>query len=178
MQPVNTQTLDTAGMGYDAVSQLKALKITTTEVAEMVKVKQAGLSDSTCVQVLQIYKSRNQDFDAGEAIAGLLRAGANEDLILKLARLNQLGLNAGELQAMRLAGLPDGVILAVAQHRATGQPVLSGASLASMRNLGIGSSTLLVLAQRGIPDSRAAQIMNMRRHGARDAQILRDFAGS
>lgn len=178
VQPINTQSLDTAGMGYDAVTQLKALKITEPEVAQIAKARQAGLSDGDCIQVMQIYASRKQLFDAGDAIAGLLGAGASGSLVIRLARLNQLGIGSGELEAMRLAGLSDNILLAVAQHHAAGQPVLSGASLAGMKNLGMGSNTLLELAERGVPDSRAAQIMGMRRHGAKDAQILREFAGS
>ena len=165
-------------MGYDAVTELKALKITEPEVAEIAKAREAGLSDQGCVEVAQIYASRKQLFNAGDAIAGLLGAGASEDLILKLARLNQLGIGAGELEAMRLAGLSDDIVLAVAQHHADGQPELSGASLASMKNLGMSAGTLLQLAERGVPDSRAAAIMNMRRRGAKDGQILREFAGS
>jgi len=79
---------------------------------------------------------------------------------------------------MRLAGLSDDILLAVAQRHASGQPVLSGASLAGLRNLGMRSDTLLQLAQRGVPDSQAASIMAMRRHGAKDADILKNFAGS
>jgi hypothetical protein len=178
LKPVDTHALDMAGMGYDSVSQVKALKITQTEVAQVAEARQAGLSDAACVQVMQIYRSRKQSFDAGDSVAGLLGAGASEDLVLKLARINQLGLGAGELEAMRLAGLSDDILLAVAQHHSAGQPVLSGASLASMKNLGMGSTTLLQLAERGVPDSQAAQIMALRRRGVRDSEILREFAGS
>jgi hypothetical protein len=172
------QPLDTAGMSYDAVSQLKALRITTAEVPEIAQARQSGFSDADCVQAMQIYRSRKQPFDAGNAIGGLMGAGVSDGLILNLARMNQLGLGAGELEAMRLAGLSDDILLTVAQHHAAGQPVLSGASLADMKNLGLRSDTLLQLAQRGISDSQAAQIMIMRRHGAKDVEILREFAGS
>ncbi len=178
MQPAQLQPLYNAGMSYDTVTRLKALKIKPSEVPQIAEARESGFSDAACVQVLQIYRSRNQSFDAGAAIAGLIRAGASENTVLKFAGLNQLGLGAGELEAMRLAGLSDDILLAVAQHHAAGRPVLSGASLAGMKNLGMGSRTLLELAERGVPDSRAADIMKMRRRGANDAQILRDFAGS
>lgn len=178
VKPVDTQQLDASGMSYDAIAQLKALKINPDEVAQVAQARQSGLSDDFCVQVMQIYRSRKQGFDAGGAIAGLLSAGASENLVVSLARLNQLGLGAGELEAMRLAGLSDQILLAVAQRRASGEPVLSGASLAGMKNLGMSSNTLLELVQHGVPDSRAAQIMSARKHGAKDAQILHDFATS
>jgi hypothetical protein len=92
--------------------------------------------------------------------------------------MNQLGLSAGELQAMRLAGLSDEIVLEVARHRAGGAPVLSGASLAGMKNVGVRNSTLLELARRGVPDSQAKAILASRRHGASDAELLRRFSGS
>jgi hypothetical protein len=102
----------------------------------------------------------------------LVRVGVSEDTVLELAKLNQLGLGAGELQAIKLASLSDGVILEVARHRSEGKPVLAGASLAALRNAGVRESTLLELARRGVPDSQADDIVAMRRHGASDAQIL------
>jgi hypothetical protein len=74
--------------------------------------------------------------------------------------------------------LSDAVVLQVAKHRAEGKPELSGASLASMKNAGLRESTILELATRGIPDSQAAAIITSRRHGAKDADILRRFTGS
>ena len=175
---VDVQPLFTAGMSFDAVKQLKDMDLTTPDVSEIAQAKQAGFSDAACVQTMQLYRSRKQTFDAGDAIGGLLGAGASEGLVLNLARLNQLGIGSGELEAMRLAGLSDDILLAVAQHHAAGQQVLSGASLAGMKNLGMRSDTLLQLAQRGIPDSDAAAIMAARRHGAKDDAILRQFSGS
>jgi hypothetical protein len=175
---LDTKPLDTAGMTYDAIQQLKALQITAPDIAQLVEARQAGLSDAACVAVLKIYRGRNQVFDAGDALAGLVRVGVSEDNIMELARINQLGLGAGELQAMKLAGLSDDILLEVARHRAAGQPVLAGASLADLKNVGVRGSTLLELARRGVPDSQAAAIVSFRRHGATDAAILSHFGGS
>jgi hypothetical protein len=176
--PVDTTPLDVAGVNYDSIQQLKGLKITTPEVAEIAKAKQGRMSDNGCVQLLNIFRSRNAEFNAGDAVASLIQVGSSEDTILELARLNQLGLGTGELQAMRLAGLPDEILLVVADHRAQGKPVLSGASLANLKNTGLRESTLLELAQRGVPDSQAGAIISSRRSGANEAEVLRRFTGS
>ena len=178
VQPVDVQPLFAAGMNFDSVKQLKTMDLSISDVSEIAQARQAGFSDAACVQVFQIYRLRKQPFDAGDEIGGLLRAGASEALVLNLARLNQLGLASGELLAMRLAGLSDDILLAVAQRHANGQPVLSGASLAGMKNLGMRSDTLLQLAQRGVPESDASAIMAARRHGLKDDAILRQFSGS
>jgi hypothetical protein len=174
--PLDTKPLDTAGMTFDTIQQLKTLDVTAPEVAQLATARQGGFSDANCVEALKIYRRRTQPFDAGDDIAGLIRAQVSEDTILELARLNQLGLGAGELQAMRLAGLSDAILLEVARHRSAGKPVLAGASLANLKNAGVRELTLLELARRGVPDSQAAAIIAFRRHGATDAQILSHFA--
>ena len=178
IMPVDTTPLDVVGMNYDSIEELKALKITAPEVPEIAKAKQGRMSDSGCVALLKIFRSRNAAFNAGDAVASLMQVGSGEDTILELAKLNQLGLGTGELQAMRLAGLPDEILLVVAEHRAEGKPVLSGASLAKLKNTGLRESTLLDLAQRGVPDSQASAIVSSRRSGASDAEVLRRFTGS
>ena len=176
--PADTAPLDNAGMSYDAENQLKALDLTPPEITQIAAARQSGFSDDACIQVVRLYRERKQKFDAGDAIAGLMQAGMNEGTVLKLAQLNQLGINAGELQAMRLAGLSDEIILEVAQHHAAGQPVLSGVSLATLQNAGMRESTLLDLVRHSVPDSQTKAILTRRRRGASDRQILRHFAGS
>jgi hypothetical protein len=177
-KPVDVQPLYSAGMGYDAVTQLKRLKITPTEVSDVAQARQSGFSDGACVEVMQLQRTRNLSFDVGSTISGLMGAGVSEALVLDLERMNELGLEAGEIETMRLAGLSENILLAVARRHAASQPVLSGASLAGMKNLGMRSDTLLQLAQSGITDAQAPAIMAMRRHGAKDADILRQFSGS
>jgi hypothetical protein len=178
LQPLDTSPLDRSGMSYDAIQELKKLNITAPEIAEIVQARQAGLPDADCVEVLRIYRGRGQAFDAGGAVAGLAQAGLREDTILELARLNQLGRGWGELQAMRLAGLSDPIVLEVARHHAEARPVLGGASLARLKNAGLREATLLELARRGVPDAQANAILSARRRGASEAEILRRFAGS
>jgi hypothetical protein len=178
VSPVDIAPLDHAGMSYEAIQQVKALHVTPLEVASLVQARQGGVSDATCVTLLQISRGRNQAFDAGSTAAGMVQAGMSEQTIVELAKLNQLGLVAGELQAMRLASFPDDIILEVAQRRAADQPVLAGASLAELKNAGLREATLLELARRGVPDSQAAAIAASRKHGATDADILRQFPGS
>jgi len=177
LHPVDTKPLDAVGMSYDAVQELKSLRVSTAEVTEIAKARQSGFSDADCIDAFKIFRSRSQSFDAGDAIASLVEVSVSEDTILELARINQLGLDSGELQAMKLAGLSDDILLEVARHRAHGKPVLSGASLARLKNTGMRASTLFELAQRGVPDWQESAIVSYRRHGASDDQVLRRFAG-
>ncbi len=175
---VDTAPLDAVGMSYDSIQQVKSLNVTPQEVRELAKAHEGGLSDDNCVQLLRMFRVQRQSFAVGETIAGLLRAGIAESSVVELARLNQLGFTAGELEAMRLAGLSDETILEVARRHAEGKTVLSGASLAGMKNAGLRDSTLLELSRRGIPDSQTALIIESHRRGIRDEEILKHFTGS
>jgi hypothetical protein len=178
LTPLDTKPLDDAGMRYGSIKELKALHITAAEVGEIAKVRQSGLTDADCVSLLQIFHGRGEAFTAGDAIASLHESGMTESSVLALAGMDQLGLGYGELQAMRLAGLSDAIVLEVARHHAAGSPALSGASLGALRNLRIDNATLLELVRRGVPDSQVPQIIAMRHHGSTDAEILRRFTAS
>src|SRR6201997_2948925 len=136
MQPLDTKPLDAAGLNYDSIKKLEALKVTPEEIPEIAKMRGAGFSDDSCVSIVEIYHQRGKPFTAGESVAGLVKAGARENTILELARMDQLGLGAGEFQAVRLAGLSDAIILEMAKHQTAGTPSLSGPSLGKLKNAG------------------------------------------
>jgi hypothetical protein len=176
--PLDTMPLDTAGMSYDSIQKAKSLNITQAEVAQLARARGAGFPDSDCITLLQIFHARNRLFDAGDSVAGLIGARMNDESIVQLASLNQLGVEAGELQAMRLAGIADATILEVARQRAAGKVVLGGASLANMKNAGMNDATLQELVRRGVSDSQLNAILTMRRHGESDAEILKHVPAS
>jgi hypothetical protein len=178
LQPLDTKPLDAAGVGYASIKKLETLKITSEEIPEIAKMRSAGFSDDACVGIVEIYHQRGKPFVAGEAVAGLVKASVGENTILELARMDELGIGAGEFQVMRLAGLSDAIILETARHQTAGTPSLSGLSLGKLKNSGLRESTLLELVDRGIPDSATDQILAMRKHRATDKEILRKFAGT
>ncbi len=165
-------------MSYSSVKQLEAMNVTAAEIPEILKAYNGGFSDQDCVQIVRVFHSHGQAFKSGDAVAGLIQSGMSDQTIIDLANLNQLGPTYGEYEAMHLAGLSDSIILAVAQRRSDHEPVLSGASLAGLKNTGLRASTLLQLARRGVPDAKANAIISFRRRGASDSQILRRFSGS
>lgn len=173
----NTQLLDRSGMDFASVQQIRGLNVTTAEVAEILKMRDAGFPDASCVQAVQIAHNQNQPFRADDII-GMKQAGMTEQMIFELAGMPGFGENAGELEAMHLAGLSDAIVMEVARRRAGGKPVLSGASLADLKNAGVRNATLLELVRHGVPDSEGKALLASRRHGAKDAQLLQHFTGS
>jgi hypothetical protein len=153
-------------MWLDSVPQLKTLDVSSAEIEELGKAHQAGLTDPSTVVLIQLARERKQPFTDGQSIADLLNAGSSEQTVLELARLNQLGPWAGEAQAMRLVGLSDKVILAVAHRRSKGLPVLSGVKLGELKNAGASDALILEMVQRGDSEQTASNYIAQRNRAA------------
>lgn len=165
-QKPDTGQADQRAMWLDSVPQLKTLNVSNAEVGELAKAHEAGLSDPSSVVLINLARDRKTPFADGQSIADLLNAGVSEQTVLDLARLNQLGVWAGEAQAMRLAGLSDKIILAVAQRRSHGLPALSGGKLGELKNAGASDATILEMIQRGDSDQTASEYIAQRDRAA------------
>jgi hypothetical protein len=163
-QQSNTQPLDEAGMWSNSVDELRNLNVSNAEIGELTKARQGGLSDPTCVELIKLARRHQQPFSGGQRIADLLAAGSSEQTVLELASMNQLGLWTGEAQALRLAGLSDKVILAVARRRSQGLPVLSGGRIGELKNSGASEAVILDFIQKGLSDERASEYIAQREH--------------
>jgi len=163
-QQTSTQALDEAGMWSHSVSELRSLNVSNAEISELTKARQGGLSDPSCIELIRLARSRQKPFSGGQSIADLLAAGSSEQTVLELARLDQLGLWAGQAQALRLAGLSDKVILAVAQRRSRSLPALSGEKLGELKNSGASDTVILDFIQKGITDAQASNYIAHREH--------------
>jgi len=142
-------------MWLDSVPQLKSLNVSNAEIAELRKAHEAGLTDPSTVVLIKLARDRRVPFADGQTAADLLNAGSSEETVLELARLNQLSAWGGEARAMKLTGLSDKIILAVAQRRSQGLPVLSGEKLGEIRNTGASDVTILDFVRRGISEQLA-----------------------
>jgi hypothetical protein len=76
--------------------------------------------------------------------------------------MNQLGIWAGQARALRLAGLSDNVILAVAHRRSQGLPVLSGETLAKLKNSGVSDAAIQGMVEKGVTEPDAASFIAQR----------------
>jgi hypothetical protein len=139
-------------MWLDSVPQLKTLGISNAEVNELRKAHEAGLTDPSSVVLIKLSRDRHTPFTDGQSVADLLNAGSTEETVVQLAGLNSLGTWAGEACAMRLAGLSDKIILAVAKRRSQGLPVLSGEKLGELKNTGASDATILDFVQKGLSE--------------------------
>ena len=173
---LDTKPLDRAGMSYDSNQGNEG----SAHLAGRNKRNRQGARGRTIRRGLRgnparMFHQRNEPFTAGDAIAGLYESGVSEGTVLGLVSMDQVGLGAGDLQAIHLAGLPDELVVDIARDRAAGKSTLSGEALGTMKNLRMDNATLLELVRRGTPEQDGPRIIAKRRSGVKDAEILRHF---
>jgi hypothetical protein len=165
-QKADTNQADQMAMWLDSVPQLKTLNVSNAEIAELNKAHEAGMTDASAVVLIQLAREHKQPFDNGQNVADLLNAGSSEETVVTLARLNLLGPWAGEARAIRLEGISDKIVLAVARRKAQNLPVLSGEKLGELKNTGVSDAVILEMVEKGETDARANQFIAQRERQA------------
>ena len=162
----DAQPPDASGDWVNSVPELRALNVSNPEIDELTKAHDAGLSVKACETLIKLARSRQKPFADGDGIADLLSAGSSEQTVLDLAHLNQLGLWAGEARILRLGGLSDKVILAVAHRRSQNLPVLSGVKLGELQNSGASEATILDFVEKGYSEQQVTDYIAQRERAA------------
>jgi hypothetical protein len=163
--------LDKAGMWSSGLEQLKKLNTSDFEVAQLVKVKEARLSDDSCVALVAAAHERKHPFASGDSTANLASAGYSEAQILEIAQADQLDAISGDAVALRLIGLSDGFVQFVLQRRLQGHTGLGTSQIARLKNTGLTEKQIMDKIKAGVTDAQAD-----REVAAREA--VRNHAGT
>src|SRR5439155_1820264 len=76
MHPLtDDRPLDQAGMWSSNVEDLKELNTSDNEVAQLVKLKQAGITDDACVTLVADVHQHEHAFVSADAMVGIARVG-------------------------------------------------------------------------------------------------------
>lgn len=147
--------LDQAGMWSSGLEDLKKLDTSDSEVAQLVKVKQARLSDDACVALVAAAHERKHPFVSGDSTANLAAAGYTEDQILEIAKADQLDTISGDAVALRLIGLSDGFVQFVLKRRLQKIPTLDTPQIARLKNTGLTEAQIMEKIKAGMTDAQA-----------------------
>jgi hypothetical protein len=166
--------LDQAGMWYGQIQELRKLDTTDAEVAELVKLKEAGIPDEACVELVSIAHAQKHPFVSADAVLSLARAGFSESNVLEIARTDQLDAMSGEVVTLRLTGFSPEVALDVARRRAKGLTTLSTLEIAQLKNTGLTEKQILDRIDRGMADAEADAEITARRRAANKTGFVRN----
>jgi hypothetical protein len=154
--------VDKAGMWSSNVEQLKKLNTSDEEIAQLVKLKQVGLSDDACLALVSAAHQHHHPFTSAEAAANLAGAGFAEPQILEIAQGDQLDTVSGDAVTLRLIGLSDVTVQTVLHRRLGGQPVLASAEISRLKNTGLSEQQILERINQGMTDEQAEREIKAR----------------
>jgi hypothetical protein len=161
--------LDRAGMWSSGLEQLKKLNTSDSEVAQLVRAKQANFSDDGCVALVAAAHDKQHPFVSGDSVANLAAAGYSESQILEIAKADQLDSLSGDLVALHLVGLSDSTLDFIVHRRLQGRPTISSAAIAHLKNTGLTEQQIVDRIKQGMTEAQAEQEAKGRAHARNHA---------
>jgi hypothetical protein len=154
--------LDQAGMWSSDIEQLKGLNVSDPEIAQVVKLKHAGISDDTCVELVSNAHVRKHLFTSADSASNLAGAGFTEPQILEIARADQLDSISIDAVTLKLIGLSDSTVQLVLHRHLSGQPVMASAEMSRLKNTGLTERQILDRINAGMTDAQAEKEIHAR----------------
>ena len=147
--------LDQAGMWSSSAEQLKKLNTSDDEVAQLVKLKQAGVSDDACVTLITDAHQHEHPFASADSAINLSRAGYGEAVILEIAKTDQLDIISGDAVMLKLVGLSNSAVDMILHRRLKGQRTMSSAEIGRLKNTGLTEKQIIERINSGMTDAQA-----------------------
>jgi hypothetical protein len=143
------------GMSSASIEQLKKLDVSDAETLQLVSAKQAGITDETCIALVDAAHQHRRAFTSADAVNSLARAGFGEPQILDIAHVDKLDTMSGDAVTLRLIGLSDSTVQILLQRHLQDQPTLSSGEIARLKNTDLTESQILERINRGMTDEQA-----------------------
>ena len=154
--------LDQAGMFSSDIEQLKGLNVSDLEIAQVVKMKHARISDDTCVELVSSAHVHKRIFLSAESASDLAGAGFTEQQILDIAHADQLDAISIDAVTLKLIGLSDSTVQLVLQRHLDGLPVMASAEISRLKNTGLTERQVLERINAGMTDEQAEKEIKAR----------------
>jgi hypothetical protein len=147
--------LDKAGMWSSSMEELKKLNVSDAEIAQLVSLKTAGVSDEMCVSLVNAAHDHHHAFASATAASNLNSAGFTDQQILTIAKNDQLDSLSGDAVMLRLIGLSDPTVEMILGRRLKGLPTISSAQIGRLKNTGLSEKEIVARIASGMTDAQA-----------------------
>ena len=142
-------------MWSSSLEDLKKLNVSDAEVAQLVALKNSGVSDDMCVALVSAAHVHKHPFTSAAAAKNLNGAGFGDEQILAIANSDQLDALSGNAVMLRLIGLSDPTVQMLLQRRMKGLPTLSSAEIGRLKNTQLSEKEIVARIQNGMTDAQA-----------------------
>lgn len=154
--------LDQSGMWSTSLDELKKLKVSDTEIAQLTKLKQAGASDDLCLSLLKAARAHHHEFTSAESAMSLSRAGYEDAEILEMAQTDQIDILAGEAVTLKLIGLTNPTVQSIMHRRIQGLPTPTSEQIGRLKNTGMTEKQILEFVNREYSDAQIEVFITQR----------------
>lgn len=144
-----------AGLWSGGTEQLKALNISDGEVTQIVKLKQANVSEDTCLALISAAHANQHPFNSADYVISLQGARYGDAQILDFARANKLDTISGDAVMLRLIGLSDGTVQSILQRHLKGLATMDTAEIGRLKNTGLTEKQILERINDGMTNAEA-----------------------
>jgi hypothetical protein len=152
---IDYTALDQSGMWSSNLAQVKKMNVSSDEVGELTKLKQAGASDPLCLSLLKAARDHNHEFASGDSVKELSSAGYSDAQILEMAQADKLDALSNDAVMLKLIGLSNSTVQIVIQRREQGLPTLTSAQIGRLKNIGESEEKILELIYQGLSGQQA-----------------------
>jgi hypothetical protein len=149
-------------MWSSSLDELKQLKPSDLEIAQLTKLKHAGASDDLCLALVRAARAHQHGFSNADGAIDLSRAGYSDPEILEMAQADQIELLSGEAVTLKLIGLTNPTIQAIIHRRINGLPTLTGEQIGRLKNTGMSEKQILEVVNQGYPEQKAEAFIAQR----------------
>jgi hypothetical protein len=153
---------DQAGIYSGTIEDLKKLNTNDTEVAEVIRLKRAGVSEEMIVSLVRIAHEHQHPFSATDGVKSLAGANFSEPRILQIAQTDQIDSIGGDAVMLRVIGLSDPTVQLLLDRRLKGIPTMSAGTIADLKNTGLSEKDILSRIQQGMTDAQGEAEANAR----------------
>jgi hypothetical protein len=154
--------LDQSGMWSSSLDELKKLKPSDLEIAQLTKLKHSGANDDLCLALLRAARAHNHEFCNANAAVDLSRAGYSDVEILEMAQSDQIDILSGEAVTLKLIGLTIPTVQAIMHRRLQGLPTLTSEQIGRLKNTGMSEKQILEVIHQGYSDQQAEAFITQR----------------
>jgi len=156
---VDYTPLDQAGMWISSLRQVKNMKVSNAEVAQLADLKRAGAGDDLCLALLKAARDNHHPFTSGDSAVTLSRAGYSDAQILEMAQADKLDMLSADAVLLKLLGLSEGAVQYIMHRRTQGLPALTSAQIGRLKNVGMSEQKILDLINQNLPDAQVEALI-------------------
>ena len=152
---IDYTSLDQSGMFSTTLGEVKKMKVSNAEIAQLAAMKRAGAGDDFCLALLNAARNHNHDFTSGDSAVALSRAGYSDAQILEMAQADKIDILSDDAVMLKLMGLSNATVQTVIQRRVQGLPTLTSEQIGELKNTGMSEAKIVALINEGLAGQQA-----------------------